>query len=221
MKREELLDYYEKANKIEGFRALSSKEIVDDIFNYFISQGTLHNNSEKGIVEVGCFRGGLSVLFAYLSKSLDYPYYIIDINKEHLEFTSDLLSRIGFKNNIHYFSGDFMQFSTSVSLNFPPRFVFIDGDHRYSGVVSDIKALNKLNFKPHAVGFHDFSLRYVGESDLRDTFVDKAVNEFFEKNEIIRIGYQFNENPTPSKQCPGEGGFYWEPMGSEAVIVKL
>ena len=57
-----------------------------------------------------------------------------------------------------------------------PVLVFVDGDHRYDGVVADIRAIRSLATQPYACAFHDFSLRYA-DGSLIDVRVDRAIKD--------------------------------------------
>jgi hypothetical protein len=111
------------------------------------------------------------------------------------------------------------EFAEVIRLEHKPLLVFVDGDHTYSGVVKDIKAIYQLNRRPYTIAFHDFSLRSFRYENID---VNKAIyHAFGEKVEYKRIGVQFGEHPTPSRDNPSEDGSYWEYNGSEAVIVEI
>jgi hypothetical protein len=104
-------------------------------------------------------------------------------------------------------------------LEHKPLLVFVDGDHTYSGVVKDIKAIYQLNRRPYAMAFHDSSLR---SFKYENTHADKAIHDAFGRGvKYKRIGVQFGEHPTPSRDKPSASGSYWEYNGSEAVIVEI
>ncbi len=95
----------------------------------------------------------------------------------------------------------------------------IDGDHRYEAVLEDIRSIYRLTKLPHAVAFHDFSLRC---EEAYNIFVDKAIFDSLGPDvELIRIGAQVDEDPSmPLVSNPDpENGHYWEKHGSEAVIL--
>lgn len=212
-----LVDMQERAKKRKGFSVQTSPTFLNDVFYYVYR----NKNRGKGIIEVGCFNGGASIVLAYLCKIFDWPFYTMDINRQHLEHTKELLSELGLDRNATFFLGPLAKFADTIELSVAPVLAFIDGDHSYQAVKNDITALYKLKQRPYAAAFHDFSLR--SHNPLhKDILVDKAVFDCFGYDvEYQRIGVQFDQNPVPSKEKPSPSGSYWKRNGSEGVIIEL
>jgi len=192
-------------------------EIHGDLFRY------VQDNQGRGggIIEVGCFRGGSSILFAYLCAKHGWPFYTLDVSKEYLGYTKALLETLGLRAEATFFLGTMQDFARDIRLAAPPLLVFIDGNHDYPEVVKDIDAAYRLDRRPYALGFHDFALRSHNPADGRIR-VDRAIFDCFGDDvPYLRIGQQFGENPVPGAENPTAAGAYWEKNGSEGVIVEI
>ena len=127
-----------------------------------------------GVVEVGCYLGGLTAQLAYACKVLGRPLFVIDINWSYLAKTAAALDQLGSPGPVTFFHGDLRSFCATMQIKPAPFLFVIDGDHRYSGVVSDLWSI--LTSYPDArYGvFHDFSLRY-DKASHQDVRVDRAL----------------------------------------------
>jgi hypothetical protein len=199
-----------------GCQSWTSEKYQNDIYSFVLKNQTLG----RGIVEVGCYKGGLSTFLAFVCKKLSWPFYTIDINQQFVGETRKLLDGLGLADQVTFFDGTLRQFASKVKLDTSPLLVVVDGAHEYKGVLDDIRSIYQLNRQSHSAVFHDFSLRH---DDMLDERVDKAILDFFgEEIALQRIGEQFGENTTyPLKSRPSEDGHYWELNGSEGVIIKL
>jgi SAM-dependent methyltransferase len=197
----------------EKSQSLTSERYQDDIISF------VHQNSKsgKGIVEVGCFKGGLSAVLALVCKTFNWPFCVIDISEEHINYTKSLLTKLGFVNDVHFFVGPLERFALEVSLANASLLAVIDGCHHQANVIYDIAALYNLNKRCYAAVFHDFSLRYIGESQGPfATGVDVSIYECFGHTyPLQRIGIQFQEE----KVAPD--GSYFLKGGSEGAILVL
>lgn len=200
----------------EGCQSWTSEKYQNDVYS-FVLENQEHG---KGIVEIGCYKGGLSVFLAFVSQKLGWPFYTIDINQQFIGETKNLLGKLALDDHVTFFVGTLNQFVEQVKLADPALLVIVDGDHHYEGVLNDIKNIYRMNYQSYAAVFHDFSLRH---EDLPDERVDKAIYDFWgDEVSLLRIGEQFDENTSyPLKNRPGPDGHYWELNGSEGVIVKL
>jgi len=206
-----------RARDRPGFLPETGPEIHSDLFRYLTEQ----RGRGAGIIEVGCFKGASSILFAYLCDKYGWPFYSLDITPEYLEYTRKLLHELGLGSGGRFFLGSLEKFGRETRLAERPALVFIDANHSYPEVVKDIRALYELNRRPRAVAFHDFSLRSSNPADGR-IFVDRAIFDCFGNGvEYRRIGQQFGENPVPSAESPSPAGAYWERNGSEGVLIEL
>jgi hypothetical protein len=180
---------------------------------------TDHQQQGSGVVEVGCFRGGLSVQLACVCQFLGWPFYTMDVEKTFLQQTGQLLKRFGLHRHAVLFHGPLDQFVKKTRLHDRPALSVIDGDHRYDAVLQDIDALCRLNRVPYAAAFHDYSLRHT----TIDERVDAALQTRFGAGTVIRkIGTQFRAGGDhPTRQAPASDGHYWDTPGSEGAIVVL
>jgi len=209
-------DIRKRLNEI-GSKSQTTDKFQDDVISFIL------DNSDKGdvVIEVGCYRGGLSTTLAYTCKILGYPLFLVDKSQKHLEITRSTVRYFGF-NDVEYFLGTFADFVEQNSLDQQPLSVIIDGNHRYEFVMEDIRSLRRLDKSPYAVIFHDFSLRSLAVLDIA---VDKAIFDSMSVSVPVQfIGVQIDENNTfmPTKSCPDEEkNIYWEMPGSEGAIIRL
>ena len=180
----------------------------------------IFENVHKGgvIIEVGCYKGGLTAQLALMAKVSGSHLCTIDIAPEWISHTKVLLEKFNLNTHTTYYCGTFDNFADTTTFGKRPLLLVIDGDHRYEFVLKDIQSIYRLNKIPYAVAFHDFSLRYV---NTYNTFVDRAIFDSFGPDiELLRIGAQIDESPyMPKKNNPDpKDGFYWEEHGSEGAI---
>lgn len=209
-----LLDLQSQARARTDFHPETSQVILADLYHYILTHHTLGH----GIIEIGCYKGASSLVLSYVCQELGMPFHTIDINDIYLDDTKRLLTDLGLVKWTSFFHGTMTEFTGRVHFNRPPLLVFVDGNHSYTAVLQDIKAIYQLNQRPVAIAFHDFSLRSHRYEGIR---VDKAIRAAFGPQvKLIRIGVQFGEQPVPSREKPSTSGSYWEACGSEGVIVE-
>jgi predicted O-methyltransferase YrrM len=202
-----LIDLQAEATKRPDFLSQTSRQLHADLYTYLEHQR--HEGSE--VIEVGCNHGGSSIVLAYACKQLQMRFYTIDIRRENLDYTGELLKTSDLAAHCVFFHGTLSDFAATIRLQYRPLLVFIDGDHRYSAVIKDIRAVYQLNYRPFAVAFHDFSLR---SQRIPEIAVDKAIYDALgDEIDIQRIGCQ-----APVEAALGDS---WEPGGSEAALVEL
>lgn len=199
----------------EKCQSQTSIKFQDDIFQFILD----NQKHGRGVIEVGCYKGGSSAILAVACNKLGWPLYIVDISIEYLNIAKDLLNKLDLAKETTFFHGTLQEFVAKVELKAPPLLVVIDGDHVYEGVLKDIKSLYSFSTRSFAAAFHDFSLRH----NILNERVDKAILDFFGKDiPLIDIGVRFDENTTyPLKSRPNPDGHYCELDGPEGVIVKL
>jgi len=200
----------------EGGQSWTSEKYQNDVYSFILQNQAFG----RGIIEVGCYKGGLSVFLAFVCKKLGWPFYTIDINQQFVEETRHLLGSLGLADHVIFFTGTLRLFASQVKLSASPLLVVVDGDHQYQGVLNDIHSIYCINYQGHAAVFHDFSLRH---DDMPDERVDRAIYKFFGNDiSLLRIGEQFDENTSyPLRDRPSPDGHYWDLNGSEGVIVQL
>lgn len=138
--------------------------------------GLIADNQDKGdvIIEIGCYRGGLTAQIAMLAKQLGKQVHVVDISPEYLEIAKSAVRSVVDDSHVHYHCQDFSIFVREAGRSLKPLLVFVDGDHRYEGVARDVRSLHAMDNLPYAAAFHDFSLRYT-VPELADVRVDKAI----------------------------------------------
>lgn len=206
----------ESARGRGDFEAQTTTRLHMDLFDY------VGENRDRGagIVEVGCFRGGSSILLAYLCQRHGWPFITLDTNAEALRLTSALLRDLGLLDGARFHLGTLDSLATGVELERSPVLVFVDACHAYPSVVEDIRAVYRLNRRPHAVAFHDFSLRSRDDPEIR---VDRAILDCFGTGvPLLNIGTQFVGEPEQARAASDPESVYsWETPGTEGVIIEL
>lgn len=157
-----------------GNHSHTSDAFQDDILHI------IETERDRGgcVIEVGCYRGGLTAQIAAICLKWQKQLYVVDINADYLNIAKLSVATAVEQDNTIYFLGSLTDFYASGVLVHDPILVFIDGDHRYAGVVQDITAILASERPPYAVAFHDFSLRYAN-ADLADVRVDRAIYDNF------------------------------------------
>ena len=210
--------------QFEEIRAVSSemgcfswttREYQDDILNFIIE----NRDRGCGIIEVGCYKGGLSALLAFVCKEFGWPFYTIDVDPTAIDSTTKLLKRLKLDQIATIHLGNLSSFVSATTLSERPTLIILDGDHRYEAVVRDIQDTFKLNQLSHAAVFHDFTLRHPTSGEK----VDQAVRDCFGSDCPVRpIGAKMlGDGKYPTKEKPSEDGHWWEVPGSEGAIVEL
>lgn len=172
------------------------------------------------IIEVGCYKGGLTAQLKFLLKQSNKTLIVIDIDENMIRTTKALLRRHNLEDNVEFFTGTLQQFIDLKDVR-KPSLLIIDGDHRYAGVIADIKAVESMLHKPSTIIFHDYSLRYVEGSGLTDVLVSKAIHDSWGNDiPVTFIGEKPKTGGTLNlKENPGPHGHYFELEGSEGVAI--
>jgi hypothetical protein len=122
-------------------------------------------NADRGdfVIEVGCARGGMTSQLAYLTSELGKEIYVVDVDQSMLDNAAKALkeSTGSIPESTHFFRGNLKSFLSQPRISDRCILAFIDGDHRYNGVIKDVRALlgGRLA-RPLSIAFHDYSLRY-------------------------------------------------------------
>lgn len=211
---EENFEHIRKVSQEMGCFSWTSREYQDDILNYLIE----HRHRGCGVIEVGCYKGGLSALLAFLCREFKWPFYTIDIDESAVASTRNLLSTLGLLEEGSYHHGTLASFVPIAALNDRPALIILDGDHRYEAVVDDLVNVYHLNKLPFAAVFHDFSLRHPTSGEK----VDQAVKDCLGDWPVRYIGARMDgSGKYPTKDKPSEDGHWWQVPGSEGAIVEL
>lgn len=175
----------------------------------------IHDNSEMGgsVLEVGCYMGGLTAQLAWLCRELNKKFFTIDVGAEYIEIAKRNVDSLVPGSGTSWFLGDLAGFIKQHGETIPkPIVVFIDGDHRYPGVVKDIQATLDMKPLPYAMVFHDFGLR-ARVPEYAETAVDRAIYDTLGRH--IRM-QDIGETPLTNRP---EDAFYFEPGLPEGVII--
>ena|SRR2546422_5557027 len=211
-----LVELQNRAKSRPDFHPETGPVLHADLYDYILT----NQDKGSGVIEIGCYKGASSIVLAYACRELQMPFFTIDINTAFLDYTRNLLFELDLAKHTTFFLGSMPQFAESIQLQDNPVLAFVDSDHSYSAVITDIQAIYRLNRQPYAIAFHDFSLRSFKYENIA---VDKAIYDTFGANvPIKRIGVQFDEQPTPSRENPSpSGSYWWDYNGSEAAIVEI
>lgn len=198
----------------QGSHSHTSQEFQDDLL-FYAHKFAGHGNC---LIEVGCFRGGMTAQFAYVARKFGQGLEVIDINADYLKLAREAVSLAGSDTLVNYHHCDLAAFVATSGSQIRPTLVLIDGDHRYDGVSADIRALYKMKTRPFAAAFHDFSLRYI-TPELASVRVDKALVDAFGPDfPHVKIGEIAGIGKT-LRTVPSADGHYHEIGKPEGVLI--
>lgn len=209
----ELAEIRRKLEEIGRFSHTTQK-FQDDLIDFVVQ------NHDRGgsLIEVGCFHGGLTVQLAHVARPYGLHLDVIDISRQYLDVARDTVSTFGYGDRVAFHKTTLTQFLAERD-GPAPLLVFIDGDHRYDGVVADIRAVMGMPERPYACAFHDFSLRYA-DGPLTNVRVDRAIlDEFGPEAPLHRIGETAGDGQL--RTVPGADRHYHEPGQPEGVLIVL
>ena len=139
---------YDKTKDISGWLLPGETE---KLFELAHSHGDI-------ILEIGTFRGrSAAVLNAGASSNCQrssYQFYSIDIDPASGLHAYDVLKPRGHEQNALFYHGNLKTFRKEIAIT--PTMVFVDGDHTYEGVLSDLHELSTLLAPNTPVAFHDY-----------------------------------------------------------------
>ena len=161
-------------------------------FLQFIYSVNIQKKKLKG-VEIGVLNGDYSEkIYNYYCKKFDFDFYLVDPWSSFSDYDQKILDQC-YKNVLKKFKNFnkvkiLKQTSEQASKKFADEsldFVYIDGNHEYNHVLSDLKfCFPKL--KSHGVLFGDDYSRSYG--------VHKAVNEFaFDKKLLVKFSDNYKQ----------------------------
>ncbi|MBD2112305.1 MULTISPECIES: class I SAM-dependent methyltransferase [Cyanophyceae] len=135
------------------------------------------------ILEIGTYSGRSAVVelegaLANPDRSIKPQYFGIDLDIDGVLRTADTLEKFNLADYCLLFHGTLNSFVKKFSIQ--PTMVFVDADHRYEGVKSDLLLLKDYLVAGTPVLCHDYANP---ENETGEMGVRQAVNEF------IREGY--------------------------------
>jgi hypothetical protein len=181
-------------------------------------------NAARGdyVIEIGCYRGGLTSQLSYLTSKLGKDLYVVDIDQTMLDNAAQAVrdSTGGIPESTHFFRGRLKDFLIQPGRSDRCLLAFVDGDHRYSGVIRDIRALvhGRLS-RPLSIAFHDYALRH--DAALSDVRVDRAIRDTFPDEVLTPLGDLAGLSPLPTEPSSATKRAYYDKGGAEGVLVTL
>ncbi|MBF0344137.1 MAG: hypothetical protein HQL06_07890 [Nitrospirae bacterium] len=197
---------------------------------YFDNYNHIKNNlsSIDTIVEVGCYLGGATVIFAQIAHAFGLQLYVVELNLHYMLFTYERLYRIAPEtlSSVRFYHGTLEDFAKEYKVPLTKRSIYLvqDASHSYEGVVADLVATYDIKQGIHSMAFHDLHLR---STDWKmDVYVDRAIYAVFGLNaRLHRIGIYTGEFfGTPDKQLANDKsgyGLFFMPNSFEGVIIPL
>ena len=197
-----------------GQTSHTSRKFQDDILEFIERNVALGS----ALIEVGCYHGGLTAQLAFVASQYNKVLHVIDIEAGYLAMAEKAVTEIGLRDHVQFHLMDLAQFVSKTSPSLKPLLVFVDGDHRYEGVVADIRAIRSMSPPPFACAFHDYSLRYQ-DGPLTNVRVDKAIkDECGPEVRTIPIGEVAGKGST-LRVAPSEDRHFHETGQPEGVII--
>ncbi len=157
----------QKANRFSW----TTEKFQADLISFIVA----NRDRGAGVIEVGCFRGGLSCLLAEICRRFGWPFYTMDVDPAATASARAMLAQFGLDHRSTVFDGSLATFAAQTRLAAAPVLIILDGDHRYEAVIDDIHWTYRLNARPYAAAFHDYSLRHPSSGEA----VDQAIRDAF------------------------------------------
>jgi hypothetical protein len=194
-------------------RSLTSQKFQDDLLR--LAEG--HVSAGDCLIEVGSFHGGLTAQLACAAKSLDTWLDVVELSEEMMERTRHAVEACGHPERVRYHCIGLEAFVRQAGASIKPALVFLDADHSYEAVKSDIRAVYELPNRPEIFAFHDYSLRYTGVW-AEKIGVSRAINELLPADRLIEIGDKPGIHPD-LRTTPQSDGHYHQEGEPEGVYI--
>jgi predicted O-methyltransferase YrrM len=198
----------------EGKFSWTSPQYQSDILNF------VHAHGDKGrsVIEVGCYKGGLTALLAHVCRESGLHLHTMDIDPTAIASVTKLLADLKLDTAVTVHHGALSAFTAKARRGDDAVLCILDGDHAYKAVRADLQAVARLPARPYAIAFHDYSLRH----PTTDERVDEAVADHFgPKAEPRLIGMRMNGEGHATAAAPQPDGHYWKVPGAEGAILVL
>ena len=186
----------------------------------------LDMNADRGdfLIEVGCFRGGMSTQLAHFAVERGKQLFVVDVDPNYMAIARGAVeSALGsVPSCVHFVLDSLPGFLAGPRPSDRCILVFIDGDHHYEGVAADIRSLIDSSLeRPFSVCFHDYGLRYTAE-DYLDVRVDRAIHDLLPGHPVAPIGeVAGNSGILPTSPQAHDHGSHFPAGMSEGVIVDF
>jgi SAM-dependent methyltransferase len=199
-----------------GNHSHTTEKFQSDLMDY----ARAYSKEGDCLIEVGCFRGGLTAQFAAIGKELGQHLHVVDIDPGYLEVARQSVQSTTGDDNVSFHLCDLATFAQGAGKGIRVSLALIDGDHYYNGVVADVRALLAMVPRPYGVAFHDYSLRYA-IPEGKDIRVDRAIHDTLGRDfPHVRIG-EISRIGGPLRHEPREDGHFHEVGVSEGVLVEF
>lgn len=139
---------------------------------------------QHGVVELGRYNGGSTVVFAHVT---NLPIYSIDISPQNDEKLVSLFNQCNVGSNVHLIVGD------SQHVKYPEvkhyDLLFVDGDHSYQGCLNDLNNWwDGLKVGGHVL-CHDSYFGNEVQDAIHEFLKDKQVNIYLSPYNPARHWY--------------------------------
>lgn len=199
-----------------GSHSHTSNRFQEDVLS--ILDETLR--SGEAVLELGCYRGGLSAIMANHITGKIAELWVVDFDPNMTSHASGLLKQFGLDMNVRFRACTLQQLVREGGYPENVSLAVIDADHRYQSVLEDIRTLKRLEHRPRRIIFHDYGLRYPEGSVFTDVNVQRAVQEEFNNSDIRLIGSAPGQGGLGTADNPGksDGCFF---VDREGAVVSL
>lgn len=173
---------------IEKVRPVSSPTALSDEEAQLLYECALEIPRDGVAVEIGCQLGRSSVLIAQVAHEIGFHTLHIDPHTEQEEIASKwILAMKAALPRDHRFTALFMRTDQAewfLERLSPFDFAYIDGDHEYPGVMTDLKLVAERVRVGGTLCCHDY-----GRDSLPGVW--KAVNEYMQNEKWEQIGVMY------------------------------
>jgi predicted O-methyltransferase YrrM len=130
------------------------------------------------ILEIGCHHGKSTVVIAraLAARSAGVPFMSLDVDPQCLDTTAQNLAERRLAERVVLVRGSARACLRTIS-NLRPALVFLDGDHSYDGVRSDLEALESRVPNGALLLFHDYNDPGNADPERPDLGVVRAAAE--------------------------------------------
>tara|TARA_R110000787_G_scaffold283747_1_gene396801 strand:+ start:95 stop:916 length:822 start_codon:yes stop_codon:yes gene_type:complete len=164
-----------------------------DTWEIIIKYIKKNNLKEITFLEIGAYNGLWGLMLSYIGKKSNIPYKYTGIDFNLTGEKRKNLSKLIEDSNCTIINADSHDPNTLKYIKDKYNIVFIDGDHSYEGVTSDIKMYSKL--ATNMVLFHDITSKDTVYKAINDSKIklDEEISYQTERNHM-GIGIKYIKN---------------------------